>query len=115
MEKDKRITIEPCTGTLSVRAGVTLLAQTTNALVLRETGYGPRFYIPAADVRIAQLRPSDKVTSCPYKGEAEYFHAETADGLLPDIAWSYPAPLPDVAAISGHIAFYEEQLEVSLT
>lgn len=115
MEKAKRITIEPCTGTVTVCAGVTVLAESTSALVLRETGYGPRFYIPAADVRIAHLRPSDKVTSCPYKGDAEYFHAETADGLLPDIAWSYPAPLPDVAEIGGHIAFYEEQLDVSLT
>ena len=113
MPNDDRITIEPYVGAVAVHAGDTLLAESKHALVLRETGYGPRFYIPAADVRIERLRPSDTLTACPYKGEAEYFHAETPEGMVRDIAWTYPTPIPAVAEIAGHIAFYEEKLTVT--
>lgn len=109
-----RIDIEERTRIVRIYAGGTLLAETTNALVLKEKGYPPRHYIPAADVRIERMRASDKTSRCPYKGDAEYFHMETEDGVLEDIAWAYPEPLADVAAIRGHVAFYEEKLSVEV-
>lgn len=109
-----RIDIEQRTRTVRIYAGETLLAETTHALVLSEKGYPPRHYIPAADVRIERLRASDRRSRCPHKGDAEYFHIETDDGVLEDVAWAYPEPLADVAAIRGHIAFYEEKLSVEV-
>jgi uncharacterized protein (DUF427 family) len=29
-----------------------------------------------------------------------------------DLAWSYEQPLPELAAIAGHVAFWDERVEV---
>lgn len=108
---DKRITISRVAGTVEIQSGGEALATTRQALVLEETGYPPRYYVPAMDVRTERLLPSDTRTRCPYKGEAEYFHFETTAGLLADVAWSYPEPLPEVREIAGHIAFHQEVLD----
>mgnify|MGYP000070689247 CR=1 FL=1 len=104
----------PLSTTSAILQAAPLVVTLGAALVLKEKGYPPRHYIPAADVRIERMRASDKTSRCPYKGEAEYFHMETEDGVLEDIAWAYPEPLADVAAIRGHVAFYEEKLSVEV-
>ncbi len=50
---------------------------------------------------------SDKVTWCPYKGEAAHYHFTLPNGrVLENAAWSYEDPLPAVAAIKDRLAFY---------
>jgi uncharacterized protein (DUF427 family) len=34
------------------------------------------------------------------------------DALHEDVAWSYPAPLPESQRIAGLIAFYDEKVDV---
>ena len=109
-----RISINPVGKPIRVAKDDTPLAYSENALLLTEEGYPPRYYIPAADVRIERLRPSDTVTRCPHKGAAEYFHAETDAGLLEDIAWSYPEPPDGVRELRGHLCFYDEKLTVEV-
>ncbi len=112
MIMETRIAIQPHPGTVTICAGDTVLAESAHAVILHEQGYPPRTYFPAADVRIERLQASETETYCPFKGHAEYFHAEAGEGMLTDIAWSYPEPIDGVAEISGHIAFYEEKLSV---
>ncbi|HEY0269890.1 MAG TPA: DUF427 domain-containing protein, partial [Sphingomonas sp.] len=64
------ITIEPNPHRVVVRIGDRVIADTANALTLREARYPAVQYIPRVDVDMAQLRASDHASYCPYKGEA---------------------------------------------
>ncbi|MEX3102914.1 DUF427 domain-containing protein [Streptomyces sp. V2] len=103
MSEGHRITVEPSSARVRVVHGELLLAESERALVLEETGCPPRYYIPAEDVRLDLLTPSDTHTVCPFKGTASYWSLPDA----PDLAWAYPEPYDAVAAIKGHLCFYE--------
>ncbi|OIJ67951.1 DUF427 domain-containing protein [Streptomyces mangrovisoli] len=103
MTQGHTITIEQGDRHVRVVHGEQVLAESDRALVLRETGCPPRYYLPAEDVRLDLLTPSDTHTYCPFKGTASYWSAPGA----PDLVWSYPDPKPDVAAIKDHLCFYE--------
>lgn len=62
-------------------------------------------YFPRQDVRTELLEPSDTESTCPWKGEAEYYHLRVGDELIEDAAWSYPEPKPAARQIAGHVAF----------
>ena len=80
-----------------------MLAESERALVLRETGLPPRYYLPAQDVRLDLLTPSDTHTYCPFKGTASYWSLPDAA----DLVWAYPEPKPEVTQIKDHLCFYE--------
>jgi len=50
-----------------------VVADTHNALTLREAAYPPVQYIPVGDVEFSQLERTDHVTYCPYKGDCTYY------------------------------------------
>ncbi|MGP3989624.1 DUF427 domain-containing protein [Streptomyces sp. 3N207] len=98
------ITIEE--GTERVRAVARdgrVLADSRRPLLLSETGYPVRYYLPAEDVRTDLLTLSDTHTRCPFKGTADYW--SLADGAAKDIAWSYPEPFDQVSEIKGYLCF----------
>ena len=97
-------------GTWVVRAGGAVLGESTNALELTEGSYPPVIYFPRDDIAMEFLDPSDKVTTCPHKGEATYFSIVTKSTTLTDAVWSYETPKDNVAAIAGHLAFYTGDL-----
>ncbi|MEQ6248410.1 DUF427 domain-containing protein [Sulfitobacter sp. HNIBRBA3233] len=99
------ITIRKAEGTWTVRAGGAVLGETNDALELIEGDYPPVIYFPRGDIAMAFLDPSDKVTSCPLKGEATYFSVVTKSRTLQDVVWSYEDPKDDVAQIKGYLAF----------
>jgi uncharacterized protein (DUF427 family) len=107
------ITIEESGLRVSVIADGVLLADSARALVLHEGPLPPRWYIPRGDVRMDLLVPSTTVTTCPFKGTTEHFSARVGDRVVPDVAWSYPEPIPSVEDIRGRIAFYGERVEVT--
>ena len=102
--QNARITLHPSQQRMQVRVDGILLADSTNTLELREYGYPPRHYFPREDVRMDLLTVSETTTYCPFKGHTVYFSL----GERPDIAWSYEAPIEEVEAIAGRVAFYEE-------
>ena len=57
------------------------------------------------------LVPSEKVTSCPYKGTARYYSVRIGDRLFPDIVWSYPNPIPESTKIKGYLCFFDEHVD----
>jgi uncharacterized protein (DUF427 family) len=89
-----------------------VLAESTNARVLFETGLPPRWYLPKTDVRMDLLVPTGTITHCPYKGQAQYWSARVGDSLVPDLAWSYRTPLPESQKIAALVAFYNEQVDL---
>jgi uncharacterized protein (DUF427 family) len=91
--------------------GVTV-AESSNPTLLFETGLPVRYYLPKTHVRLDLLTHTDSESHCPYKGQAEYWSVRTGDALHEDVAWSYPTPLPESLGVAGHIAFYDEKVDV---
>ena len=75
-------------------------------------GNAGRYYLPMTHVRMDFLKPSESVSHCPYKGEAEWWSLRVGDEIRPDVAWSYPTPLPESQKIAGLISFYPEKVDV---
>ncbi len=107
----KQITIVPTPGRVRVSfAGVTI-ADTTSALTLRETPYGPVQYIPRKDVRMDLCQFTDHASHCPWKGDASYYSVTVGDRTAVNAIWTYETPIEAVAAISGYLAFYPDRVD----
>ena len=89
----------------------TVIAETIRPTLLFETRLPTRFYVPRTDVRMDLLEPSDSITHCPYKGQAEYWSVR-GDGSRTDVAWSYRTPLPESQKIAGLLCFYPEKVDI---
>jgi len=102
--------------TRAVRVSVDgeVVAESTRAVALFESGLPPRFYLPAEDVRTDLLEPSEKKTSCAYKGEASYRHVRVGDTLHEDLAWTYAEPDDEGEAVRGLICFFNERVDLEL-
>lgn len=103
----EKIIIRPATGTWVVRAGGAVLGESSAALELSEAGHDPVIYFPRADIAMDFLDTTDKVTTCPLKGEAAHFSIVTKSRVLENVAWSYEAPKDAAREIAGHLAFYD--------
>jgi uncharacterized protein (DUF427 family) len=87
------------------------IADTTRALVLRETTYKPVFYIPREDADMAALERTSHSTHCPYKGDASYFSIRVGDRSSENAIWSYEQPFPAMTEIAGWLAFYPNRVD----
>jgi uncharacterized protein (DUF427 family) len=96
------IKISPAPGRYRIRLGDTVLGETGAALALVEGGGRPVIYVPRADMRMDLLQPTDRHTTCPWKGLASYFSIGTDSNVV----WSYETPKAGSEAIAGHLAFY---------
>jgi uncharacterized protein (DUF427 family) len=91
--------------------GVTV-AESRAPRILFETGLPPRYYLPLTDVRLDLLRPSDRVSHCPYKGTAGYFTMQVGEKTYQDLVWIYRTPLPESQKIAGLVCFYNEKVDL---
>jgi uncharacterized protein (DUF427 family) len=104
---DHPITVERAPGRVTLSAKGTKLAETADALILREGRYPPTYYIPKSALPKALLEQASKVTHCPYKGDATHWKATLADGQgIDPIAWSYENPIQGMTSIQGYLGFY---------
>jgi uncharacterized protein (DUF427 family) len=90
-----------------------LVADSRRPTVIFETGMGPRWYLPHADVR-AELLAGDAHTVCAYKGHASYWSVRTAAGLRENIAWTYLEPRRDALPVAGLVAFFDEHVDLEV-
>jgi uncharacterized protein (DUF427 family) len=102
-----RVDVRRSLRTVRIELDGELLAETAGARLLCETNLPMRFYVPRDDVR-AELRRSDSRSYCPYKGEAIWWSLEGHE----DLGWTYEQPFPEVAAIAGLVAFWDELVDV---
>jgi uncharacterized protein (DUF427 family) len=109
-----RVDVLPSSRNVRVEIDGVVVAETTRAHVLHETGLPPRWYIPKDDVRMELFMPTNTASQCPYKGTAEYWTAQVGDREIADIAWSYPDPLPESQRIAGLISFYNEKVDLTI-
>ena len=77
--KDHPITISPIAERVRVVWRGKTIGDTRRALELCEAGYKPVAYLPREDVDMSFLERTDRVTTCPYKGYANYFSIRDAE------------------------------------
>jgi uncharacterized protein (DUF427 family) len=106
MATGHRITVEQGTEHVRVVREGQVLAESRRPLLLRETGYPVRYYLPPEDVRTELLIASDSTSHCPFKGDASYWSLPGA----PDLVWGYTQPKDEVAEIKGHFSFYDTEV-----
>ena len=108
----KRIDTMPSSRHVKVILDGVVLAETKRPSLLFETSLPTRYYLPAADVNMAYLSPSDSHTQCPYKGTASYWHVTIGDKVYKDLVWYYPDPIPECPKIKDLLCFYNEKVDV---
>ena len=91
-----------------------VVAESTRAVALFESGLPPRFYMPADDVRMELFEPSETKTRCAYKGVASYWHVRAGDTLHEDLAWTYPEPERDALSVRDLICFFNERVDLEV-
>ena len=64
-------------------------------------------YFPPESVNQEFLTPSETHSTCPWKGEASYYHVVVNDHKNPDAAWYYPEPSDAAAEIKDYVAFWK--------
>ena len=108
---DHPITIEPSTARILVSLGGQVVADTRDALVLREGKYPAVNYIPRKDVDMTLLVRTDHSSYCPFKGDASYYSIPSGGERSNNAIWTYEAPYAAVAAIKDHVAFYPDRVD----
>jgi uncharacterized protein (DUF427 family) len=105
-----RIDIRQSSRHLVVKDGARVIADTSRPVVLYESGFAPRWYVPRQDINESALIPVEGQTFCPYKGLASYYDI----GESKKAAWSYPRAWPEVARVSNLISFEPDKVDVFL-
>jgi uncharacterized protein (DUF427 family) len=108
---DHPISIENNPSRVVVTLGGNVIADTCNALTLREASYPDVQYVPRQDVNIAALPRSQHTTFCPYKGEAAYFSIPAGGDRSVNAAWTYETPFAAMAQIKAYVAFYPDRVD----
>ena len=108
---DHPIVIERYRDRILVKVAGRVIADTREALTLREASYAPVQYIPRKDVDMTLLERTDHATYCPYKGDAGYFSIPSGGDRSANAVWTYEAPYEAVSPIKDHLAFYPDRVD----
>ena len=108
---DHPITIERNPVRVVVSVAGRVIADTRDALTLRESTYSPVQYIPLKDVDMSLLEPTDQSTYCPYKGDCAYYSIPIGGDKSVNAVWTYEVPFAAVAEIKEHFAFYPDRVD----
>jgi uncharacterized protein (DUF427 family) len=108
---DHPISIETNLSRVMVKVGGRIIADTRNALTLREASYPPVQYIPRRDVDMAALVRSEHTTYCPYKGDAAYYSIPAGGDRSKNAVWTYETPFEEMAQIKDYVAFYRDRVD----
>ena len=111
--KDHPITIEPIRDRVRVIWHGRTIGDSKTALELREANYPPVVYVPRADMDMSALERTARVTTCPYKGEANYFSITDGKARDDNAVWTYELPRTDVGEIGSHLAFYSDKVKIT--
>jgi uncharacterized protein (DUF427 family) len=108
---DHPITIEPNGKRVIVTLAGKTIADSRNALTLREANYPAVEYIPRQDVDMTLLERTGHSSYCPYKGDASYYSLPVGGERSVNAVWTYETAYDAVARIAGHVAFYPDRVD----
>lgn len=87
------------------------VADSHSPVLLFETGLPTRYYLPRSHVKQDRLIISERVTHCPYKGEAHYYSLQLPERQVQDLIWYYRYPTQEASAVAGRVCFYTEKVD----
>ncbi len=64
-------------------------------------------YFPPDSIKKEYFLPSDRHSTCHWKGEASYYHVKVGEEVNENAAWYYPEPKDAAKEIKGYIAFWK--------
>ena len=108
---DHPITITPTRSRVTVVVNGKRIANSLEALTLKEASYPDVQYIPRKDVDLTHLQRTEHRTYCPYKGECAYFSIPSGGERSVNAVWTYEAPYFAVSAIQDYLAFYPDRVD----
>src|SRR3984893_3935135 len=108
---DHPISIDANPSRVVVAVGGKVIADTRDALTLREASYPAVQYISRRDVDMAALTRSEHTTYCPYKGDASYYNIPTGGDRSLNAVWTYETPFEAMVQIKDYVAFYPDRVD----
>jgi len=105
---EHRITTDPATLRVRVTVGGQVIADTREAIAMKEGNYPVVYYVPRKDVKMDRLVRTAHTTYCPFKGHASYY---SLAGGPENAVWSYEQPYDEVAVIKDRLAFYPSKVD----
>jgi acyl-CoA thioesterase-2 len=123
------VALLPCPFPARAWWGDTLLAETTDAVLVEESDRQTALYFPGADVRFDLVHDDGRRATCPVKGTARLWSIEgEADGATTDdwgitgpgqsdgrdILWTFTDPSPTGQVLRGLAAFDHDRVRVEL-
>lgn len=103
--------LDPSPRRVRLVAAGEVIADSTGAKLLHETGLLPVYYLPTDDVRMERLHATDHTTHCPFKGDARYYDLEVNGSRRPNAVWTYPRPVEGAPDLADHLAFSFDAVE----
>ena len=105
---DYRITTKPAGVRVQVKSNGDVIADSRDAVELKEGDYPAVYYVPRKDVRMDRLVRSSHQTYCPFKGTASYYSLKNGPK---DAVWSYEEPYDEMGVIKEWLAFYPDKVD----
>jgi uncharacterized protein (DUF427 family) len=108
---DHPITLQRNSSRVVVSVGGRIVADTRDAITMREASLPAVQYIPRKDVDMSLLQRTNHATYCPYKGDCAYYSISSGGDRSINAVWTYEAPYAAVAEIKDHLAFYPSRVD----
>jgi uncharacterized protein (DUF427 family) len=105
---EHRIEVKPAGLRVRVTLNGEVIADSRDAVEMKEGDYPAVYYVPRKDVRMDRLIRSSHQTYCPFKGQASYF--SLVDGAE-NAVWSYEQPYDEMLVIKERLAFYPDKVD----
>lgn len=105
---DHRITTQPAGMRVQVRVNGEVIADTREAIALKEADYPVVYYVPRKDVKMDRLARTSHTTYCPFKGHASYYSLASGPE---NAVWSYEQPYDEMLVIKERLAFYPNKVD----
>lgn len=109
---DYAVDVRPALGRFTAVIDGHIIADSVDALDVRESFHEAVIYFPPDDVDFEVLERTAHRTRCPFKGDASYYAIRTAASRHENAVWCYEAPMKEVAALEGCLAFYPDSVRV---
>lgn len=109
-----RMTIEPSSKRVRAIFNGETIADSTDAMVMKETRLRPVFYFPRDDVRMDFLSRTDHRTNCPFKGNASYWDIIVGEKSAENAAWSYEDAYDEAEIVKDFVAIYWGKMDLWL-
>lgn len=105
MDTEHSHTVEPAGRRMRVRYSGGVIADSEQALILREGGGAETVFFPKDDVERGYLGPTETVTSHPGLGEAKHWTFQRDGNILEDSVFTYERPEGSASQLAGYLGF----------